>query len=249
MKFTILSEIYKGNIMRNNRRRKRMSESFLPADIGIGILFTLFFISLGLILAINLRFLYYADIKWFDLENTTGLSYSTIKLNYDALIDYCWPFFTGKLVFPTLAASASGLSHFEEVKVLFNAFYIIFGITLISLAGIIIWKYKKRQFQYLRVASITAIVLPLVTLLGCSINFNAAFTLMHKIFFRNDDWLFDPATDPIITLLPEEFFLQCAIVIIAVVLIGCLTLYLVYRKLKKKSKVQPLIQPKVNYYY
>ena len=32
---------------------------------------------------------------------------------------------------------------------------------------------------------------------------------MHKILFNNDDWLFDYETDPIIYLLPEEFFLTC----------------------------------------
>lgn len=234
------------NYYRKKRHKSRIS---YPADIGIGILYTIFLISLGLILAINLRFLYFANIKWFDLEQSTGLSYEVIKENYNALIDYCSPFFRGNLVFPSLAASASGLSHFAEVKVIFNVFYIMFAITTFSLIVIFIVKQKKRQYQYMRTVSITSIVLPVITLIACSINFNATFNFMHKILFRNDDWLFDPETDPIILLLPERFFLQCVIIIIAVVLIGSLILYLVYRHHKKLNKTVPLIQPKVNYFY
>lgn len=229
--------------------RKRNKKNSLPVNIGIGLLFTLFLISLGLILAINLRFLYYADIKWFNLEQSTGLSYQEIKSNYNALIDYNSPFYHGDLVFPTLPSSATGLSHFAEVKVLFNFFYLSFAVTLVALVAIVLYQRRKEQFQYLRVASITSIVLPIVTLLGCSINFEASFTFLHKLFFRNDDWLFDPNTDPIITLLPAQFFLQCAIVIIVVVLTGSLILYLRYRHYKKKHKARPLISPKINYYY
>lgn len=235
--------------MKPYRGRKKRRTYALPINIGIGILFLLFFISLGLILAINLRFLYYADIKWFHLEEASGLSYQEIKTNYNALIDYCSPFFHGDLVFPTLAASATGLSHFAEVKVIFNAFYFIFAITFVLLVGIILWKRKKKQYQYLRVAGITSLALPLLVGIGCMINFNAAFTAMHKIFFANDDWLFDPNTDPIITLLPEAFFLQCAIVIIAVVITGCIFLLIRFHTLKKYANRPPLIQPKVNYFY
>ncbi len=233
-------------------KRRRMHKSTNPSlaiDLGVGILFTLFLISLGLILAINLRFLYYADIKWFHLEETSGLTYQTIKENYNALIDYCSPFYQGKLVFPSLAASASGLSHFAEVKVIFNAFYLLFVITLIALLVILILKLKKGQYRFFLVSSITSIVLPLIVLGACAIDFDTTFLLFHKIAFRNDDWLFDPNTDPIITLLPESFFLQCALVIVAVVLLGSLILFLIYRHLKKNNETVSLLPRKMNYYY
>lgn len=233
-------------------RRHRMHRSTNPSfaiDLGIGILFTLFLISLGLIIAINLRFLYYADIKWFNLEENSGLTYQTIKENYDALINYCSPFYQGDLVFPSLAASASGISHFAEVKVIFNAFYIIFAITTVALVSILVMKLKKGQYRFFLVSSITSIVLPLFVLGACAIDFDTTFLLFHKIAFRNDDWLFDPTTDPIITLLPENFFLQCALVIVAIVLLGSLILYLIYRHFKKKNQTMTLLPRKRNYYY
>lgn len=39
-----------------------------------------------------------------------------------------------------------------------------------------------------------------------SINFTACFRIFHEIFFTNDLWLFDPATDYMIRMLPEGFF-------------------------------------------
>lgn len=230
-------------------RRHRTNKPNITIDIGIGILFTLFLVSLGLIIAINLRFLYYADIKWFNLEEKTGLSYQTIKENYNALIDYCSPFYQGKLVFPSLAASASGLSHFAEVKVIFNFFYIMFAVTTVALIAIIIIKHKRQNYRFYLVSSITSIVLPVITLAACAIDFETTFYIFHKIFFRNDDWMFDPNTDPIILLLPESYFLQGALIIAAIILLGSLILFLLYHYQKKKHQPISLLKRKMNYYY
>ena len=41
-----------------------------------------------------------------------------------------------------------------------------------------------------------------------------AFNLFHHAFFRNDYWIFDPAVDPVITILPDRFFLHCALAVV-----------------------------------
>lgn len=48
----------------------------------------------------------------------------------------------------------------------------------------------------------------LLTVLGLAVarDFNAVFTLFHEIFFDNDLWLFDPAEDYMIRMLPEGLF-------------------------------------------
>ena len=58
--------------------------------------------------------------------------------------------------------------------------------------------------------------------------------LFHGSFFPGkDNWLFDPAADPVIVLLPEEFFRNCAIAI-GVSLLGlCLLLLFTGRRQKK----------------
>ena len=52
------------------------------------------------------------------------------------------------------------------------------------------------------------IFLALTVVLGLLIasDFTKYFTIFHEIFFTNDLWLFDPATDYMIRMLPEGFF-------------------------------------------
>lgn len=205
-------------------------------DVLIGILFTLFFISLGVVLVINFRALYRFDISYLNIEETSGLSKDVILDNYNALIDYCSPFFTKPLQFPTLPASEAGLFHFEECKVLFNAFYAMLPVTGILLAGAIIYKRKQNDISYLAVSSATCVILPLFVAGACAMNFDRTFVVFHQLFFNNDYWLFDPLTDPIINLLPEAFFLHCAIFIVAIVILGSITLFGFYCGLKKHSQ-------------
>lgn len=49
-------------------------------------------------------------------------------------------------------------------------------------------------------------VLIIVLLISFAVDFTASFTLFHEIFFTNDLWMFDPATDYMIRMLPEGFF-------------------------------------------
>lgn len=218
-------------------------------DIPIGILFFLSFLSIGLLLAIHFRPLYYLNINWLDLEASSGFSKAVIRENYDALIDYCSPFFTGDLAFPSLQSSVSGISHFAEVKVIFNVIYITGFISSILCVLSIVYKRKRREYNYLIVSSVTGVVLPVLLGIACLINFNAIFTLFHKLVFSNNDWMFDPETDPIIKLLPEAYFMQCAFIIMGIILIGCLTLYLFYYRCNKNKPKDRLIPRKINYYY
>jgi len=201
-------------------------------NFAIGILFLLFFISVGLCAAIYIRPLYYIHMK--ELSHETGAPVEMIKENYDALIDWCSPFVTEELSFPSLPASESGISHFVEVKVIFNLFFAMLFVCPLFLAGLIYLQHKRGSTSYLIASPIVACVLPLVVAAACSINFSKAFVIFHNIMFRNDDWLFSPYEDPIILFLPESFFLQCALVIVATVLLGCALLFFLGIRIRKK---------------
>ncbi|WP_310605385.1 TIGR01906 family membrane protein [Anaerosporobacter sp.] len=216
-----------------NIHQKKQMQSKLT-NILIGILFTLFFISISVIVVLNTRSIYYNNITNFELEKYSSLDRETIIENYDALIDYCSPFYQGKLEFPSLPASESGISHFEETKVIFVSFYYIAAITGVLLLCIILYKKRRRNTSYLRTSAITIIVLPAIVGIATALNFEKTFILFHKLVFRNDDWMFDPATDPIIDLLPEEFFMYCAIGIILLVILGSLLLFLIDYLIRKK---------------
>jgi len=60
------------------------------------------------------------------------------------------------------------------------------------------------------------LLLIVFTILGVwgALDFDGLFTGFHQVFFPGKtNWLFDPATDPIICLMPQEFFMNCAILI------------------------------------
>ena len=213
---------------------KRNKLSIWLTNGAIGVLFLIFFISAGLAIAIYFRPFYYMGMERISQE--TGYPVDMVKENYDALIDWCSPFFTGELDFPTLPESASGVSHFVEVKVIFNLFFALLFITPLFLAGLIYLQHKRGSTSWMAASPVIVCVLPLLIGLACAIDFNRIFVLFHQVVFNNDDWLFSPNEDPIILFLPERFFLQCALIIVGTVLVGCgvlLTLYFVHKNKKK----------------
>lgn len=66
-------------------------------------------------------------------------------------------------------------------------------------------------------------------------NFDQFFIEFHHILFRNSNWIFDPAKDPIINVLPEEFFqIEFIIFFVLLMLILFLINLLISRQIKKE---------------
>lgn len=186
-------------------------------------------ISLSVILTLNFKPLYYMDVKLMDLPEKTGYTEEDIKENYDALIEYNSVLYQGDLEFPTLSMSETGKIHFEEVKGVFMFFEaILFPITLL-LSVVMIWFLRKEDALYLKWASYFMVGIPAVLGLLIAINWNRVFVLFHEIVFRNDYWIFDASTDPVITILPDEFFMHCALMILALVVLFSVICMLKYK--------------------
>ena len=181
-----------------------MVKAFKKSDILIGLVFFLLFISIGVVFTINFRPLYYLDIKLLNIPESSGYSKEEIIANYNALIDYSSPFFKGSLSFPTLTASPSGIQHFKEVKDIFTFFYGLAAISLITAVSIIVYKARTRDISYLAVSSLTSIILPIIVGLLLAIDFDTSFLIFHKIFFKNDYWIFDLLLT-VINILPAKF--------------------------------------------
>ena len=180
-------------------------------NILISLCLALFIISASVTITLNFRPLYYHDISSLKIEETSGFSKKVIRENYDALIDYNQFFYSGKLKL-TLPMSREGKIHFEEVKRIFVGIEYLCVITLILSCFLIKRKIRSRNID----------LLPVIVGILCAVNWDAAFTLFHEIMFRNDYWIFDEATDPVIMILPDAFFFHCAVIIILLILIGSL---------------------------
>ena len=79
----------------------------------------------SIFIVIHFRQLYYFDISHLKSEAISGCSKNIILENYNALMDYCSPFYYGKLIFPSLSITEPAYMHFEKVKLIFDgSFYI-----------------------------------------------------------------------------------------------------------------------------
>ncbi len=206
----------------------------VPTDLVTALAGFIFLLTLSIVLVLNLRVLYYHDIEALDLAQMTGYTGATIRRNYDTLIDYN---LISKgmetLEFPDFPMSEHGRIHFEEVKQIFVAIQygcIVSGVLFLILMA---WRLKRRDYVWLKLTSVLTLVIPSGIGLLVVICWEKVFVVFHKLFFRNDYWLFDPATDPVINILPDEFFFHCAAVIVLFLIAGSLLCGLAYRMLRR----------------
>ena len=204
-------------------------------SILLSLILTLTLISLAVVLTLACKPLYYLDIHALHIPETTGYTISEIKVNYDAVIDYSLSFGKAPLEFPTFPMSEGGRIHFEEVKNIFNLFkyMAIFG-TLTGATGILRQR-RKQSYGYLKLTAILTVALPAVIGATVALNWDWTFAAFHELAFNNDYWLFDPATDPVINILPDAYFLHCAVMILLLVILGSLICGLIYRRVQRKN--------------
>ena len=171
----------------------------------------LFLLSLAILVTIYLAwFLYPFEISWLNLTNRVDLKSDIIQYNFHILMDYLTNPFNPVLEMPDFPSSESGLHHFVVVK---GLFHLAQGVAIVTLPIFyLFWKQviQKGFLSLYRRGLLIMLSLPLVLgLVGVFIGFEQFFTLFHQILFVGDDtWLFDPAKDPVILILPEDFFLH-----------------------------------------
>ena len=192
---------------------------------------------------------YYAHIQALNLDGYTGLSVDQIKEAFDQVMDFCLglrpDFAAGVLPF-----SESGAAHFADVRVLF---LLDLRAAVISLAALVVLFILSRRKKLTPAPLLghgpgfwAAIGLGGVFLIVgglAATNFERAFVVFHSLFFPGKtNWLFDWRTDPIILLLPEDFFRNCAILILALLVFWCVVLIaadLLAQHRRKQQTVPP----------
>lgn len=133
---------------------------------------------------------------------------ATVMKNYTQLLDYLLLPFNDKLQMSNFPTSSSAARHFYECKLLFELAIIVFVVGLL----ILIFLKMRKRMNYIYISRTTALIfmiLPVIILPFALMNFDEFFIAFHHLLFNNGDWLFNPATDPIINVLTEEFFAGC----------------------------------------
>ncbi|VUW92988.1 Uncharacterised protein [Streptococcus constellatus] len=178
----------------------------------------LWFLAAAILLTIYLVWLFYPlEISWFQLENQVYLKSTTIQHNFNILMNYLTNPFQQRLAMPNFRSSAAGLHHFQTVKYLFHLTQAIFLVTAPAVYFLKKGIIKKGYLPVFSKAILSIIWLPImIGGIAFGIGFDAFFTLFHQILFVGDNtWLFDPAKDPVIWILPEEFFLHAFLLFFA----------------------------------
>ena len=215
----------------------RQSKNYLKNSF-FGLAGAAVMICLAVSVTVWFRPLYYFDIGYLQIPQTSGVSAELCRLNYDTLIDYNVLGGSEALAFPTMKMSENGRIHFEEVKQIFVVMQILALAGLAAFAAFLFrsrGRQKAEAFRWMRCAVGITLGLGAVVLLAVLIDWDAAFRIMHSIFFDNDYWLFDPRTDPIITILPDTFFLHCGLLILCLIAIFCTGLEILYRKARNND--------------
>lgn len=180
----------------------------------------LFLISFSISLPILNRWFYYIQINTLNLEEASGHTYAEIKEAYDLILDYLLlpgrEFSAGVFKF-----SEEGAAHFADCRFLFILDVALAGAS----AGVVIAILVLHFTKVIKIGSaaghsaafwtaIAAIVIPLVLGGLVAADFEKAFEIFHSVLFPGkDNWLFDTRKDEIITVMPQQFFMNCAIFI------------------------------------
>lgn len=199
---------------------------------GIAIWAALLLIAAAIAVPILVRPFYYLQIRTLNMVELTGYSEQVIRGAYDAVMDYLVkgaPFSTGQL-----ACSPSARAHFEDCRTLFLLDFGVIGGSALLLIAFCAVRYvlrKKGRYQtekHLPVfwAAIVSAGLFIILCVWGAVDFDALFLAFHRVFFPGkSNWVFDPWLDPIINILPERFFANCAL-LIAVLIALCDRIFL-----------------------
>jgi len=211
------------------KKTKSMVTRILP------ITFSIFIICFAILFSFYFKGLYYWDIDYLSIPQSAQMDKEQIKENYDVLIDYISNERTEKLVFPSFSMSPEGEIHFEDVKYIFTFIKrVMYILGLYSLLAIII-NIMRKQYGFLKHTAIGILAGPLGLLALAMIDFDKSFVIFHQIAFSNDYWIFDPAIDPVIMILPQAFFLHSFLLIVGIILITASILTVLYKIANKKT--------------
>lgn len=193
----------------------------------------LWLLSLAVLVAIYGAWLIYPlEVDWLKLTLQVTITKADLLKNFNVLMTYLANPLSHTLAMPDFPSSASGLKHFGDVKHLFHLAQAVF--ILLAYPSWLFWKNSRAEkslFLHQRAFTLAAILPIVIAVVGLLIGFDQFFTLFHEMLFPGDSsWLFNPATDPIIWVLPEEYFMHCFIIFFVTYEALMLSLLVIARK-------------------
>lgn len=206
----------------------------LGKQIGYGTLIILGCLALAIFLTVNSVWLFDLNINPLKLAAATGRTASQMHHDYVRIIAYLQLPWIPSLKLDYFFSSAKGLQHFRDVKglILFNNFV---GLILVPTGAYLLHRLNKKSLTWLLMTPIKVVTTgSLVIIALMFVNFDQVFVAFHEVLFRNQDWIFDPNTDPVINMLPDTFFLECFLLFFVLFFSGLAVIYWLGRRSLKQ---------------
>lgn len=188
-------------------------------------------VCLSVFLFMNLSIIYLTTIKILNIPASIHISMASVSNNYTNIIRYLQSPFINQM-HTVIPVNEVVIRHFRDVKTL-----LMISNTLMIILTLIAVKLIKRlsfanKLWLLKMPLRSTYMLFTFLILFSVVDFNDAFVFMHKLLFRNQDWIFDEKKEPIINLFPSQYFMVGFIFIFLLVSIG---MVLILNKIKKDS--------------
>lgn len=208
--------------------------------------FIVLVVTFSIAIPILWRDFYFFHIDLLNITEAAGCSKSDLIISFNELMDslvFYKPFSEGVFDY-----SISGMNHFLDCRILFTLdlvalpiSFIIFLVYIILIKLNFIKVYRIKGMSILFYASFVPIVVLGALAIFALIDVNSAYAFFHAVLFPGkDNWVFNPYTDPIINALPEQFFLDCGILIFGVMLLilFAVIIFNIVRKVKQGSIIK-----------
>ena len=223
-----------------------MQKKYRFIDILFGVIsifaVMMFAISFSAFIPCFFKGFYTPWINWLNIPESSHFTYERIVNGYSNIIDFLWKRSDFN---PGIPMSESGIDHFRDCIPLFwMQLWFMFSSTLYLLIYHILIKVNKvKRVYFLRLplysfgGILTIISLAAIGIFA-AIDFDTLFVLFHKVFFPGkSNWVFDPNVDQVIRILPETYFLVCAVFIIGLsILISVLSIVIGIIDYKNKKE-------------
>jgi len=113
--------------------------------------------------------------------------------------------------------------HMRDVRGVFAGFYVVaMGAAVVLAAAFLLTRSREARARLWRRLCRTGTAIVVVTIVGGGLGvlfFDAAFEAFHELFFPPGSFLFDPRTDRLVGLFPDQFWSETTIAVGAVIIV------------------------------
>jgi integral membrane protein (TIGR01906 family) len=113
-------------------------------------------------------------------------------------------------------------SHMRDVRGVFFGFFVVAAVGAVVLGGLFLGARgavaRQRFWRRLARTGTVTVVVTIVGGIAGLLFFDSAFIAFHEVFFPGGNYLFDPRTDKLVQLFPEQFWVESTIAVGVVVI-------------------------------